>query len=68
MEKDLCMIHRAISILIHHFVRNISTCFLVVCISPAKVPLDPRGWRQIDMTSSALTKLCHSIVVKGISV
>ena len=36
---DLRSIHRIIPILVHHFAREISACFLFVCTSPARVPL-----------------------------
>ena len=32
------MIHRVIPIVIHPFVRDMSTCFSAVCTSPAKTP------------------------------
>ena len=56
------MIHRVIPILIYNFVLDASTCVPFMCTSTAKAkaPFSPREWRQIDVTSRALEKLCHS--------
>ena len=60
MHRTLRMIHRAIFILINHFVRDISICFHSVCTSPAKEPF--QSPRVDDLTMGERNQCDYSVI------